>query len=83
MNVEYVRDEYAQYYLLVDSDVLFPKCGYALVALDGFVYPEGIGVPRWTIVSEFQIPHSIFLKLENQREILEKREIELEAEAEN
>lgn len=86
MNVEYVRDKYAQYYLLVHSNVLFPECEHALVALDGSVYLQGISVfdrARWTIVSKFQIPYVIFLKLENQRKILEKREIELKAEAEN
>jgi hypothetical protein len=85
MQVDYVRDKYAQYYLLVTSYDLFPESGYALVDLDGSVYPDGKGVPSWTIVSGSRIPYSILLKLENRRKILEERGIEslvgLEAEA--
>ena len=82
MDVKYVRDEYDQYYLFVRSEVLFPECGFALVAPDGFVYEGGAGISNWSTVSELKIPHGVWRRLDNTREILEEREAELEVEPE-
>jgi len=80
MDYEFVRDDYEQYYLFVRSETLFPERGFALVAPDGFVYEGGLGISNWTTVSEFRIPYGVWRRLENTREILEAREVELEDE---
>jgi len=82
MEAKYVRDDYEQYYLYVHSEILFPERGFALVAPDGFVYEGGAGISNWSTVSELKIPHGVWRRLENTREILEEREAELEVELE-
>jgi len=80
MEAEYVRNEYGEYFLFVRSRTLFPEHGFALVAYDGFVYEGGSGISNWSVVSESRVPYGVWRRLENQREILEEREVELERE---
>jgi hypothetical protein len=81
MDTRYVRDDYDQYYLLVDSEVLYPEHGFALIATDGFIYEGGIGINDWWEVSEYNVPEKISLRLERVRERLEMLEEKLSSEA--
>jgi len=83
MEAEYVRNEYGECFLLVRSEILFPRWGFALVYDDGFTYEGGLGVGNWTKVSEDRIPYGTLHKLERVRERLEKIEAESIAECED
>jgi len=74
MDARYVRDDYDQYYLLVDSEILFPEKGFALIATDGFTFEGGVGIGNWYTVSEYNIPEKVWLRLERVRERLERLE---------
>jgi len=74
MDARYVKDDYGQYYLLVDSEVLYPEHGFALVSTDGFTYEGGIGVYDWWVVSEYNVPDRVLSRLERTRERLERFE---------
>jgi len=77
MDARYVRDDYNQYYLLVDSEVLYPKHGFALIATDGFTFEGGVGIGNWYTVSEYNVPEKVLLRLERARERFEKLEEKL------
>jgi len=83
MEAEYVHSEYGDYFLLVRSEILFPRWGFALVACDGFTYEGGISAGDWVKVSEEKIPHGTLRRLERVRERLEKLEAERMAECED
>jgi hypothetical protein len=83
MEAEYVCNEYGEYLLLVRSELLFPRWGFALVYDDAFTYEGGLGVGNWTKVSEDRIPYGTLRRLERVRECLEKLEAERMAECEN
>ena len=74
MDARYVKDDYGQYYLEVDSEVLFPEKGFALIATDGFTYEGGIGIHDWWVVSEYNVPDKVLSRLERTRERLERLE---------
>ena len=76
MDTRYVRDDYDQYYLLVDSKVLYPEHGFALIATDGFTFEGGVGIGNWYTVSEYNVPERVITRLERTRERLEKLEEE-------
>ena len=76
MDTRYVRDDYGQYYLEVDSEILFPEKGFALIATDGFTYEGGIGIHNWWTVSEYNVPDKVLSRLERVRERLERLEEE-------
>jgi len=76
MDARYVRDDYDQYYLLVDSEVLYPEHGFALIATDGFTFEGGVGIGNWYTVSEYNVPERVITRLEGTRERLEKLEEE-------
>jgi hypothetical protein len=77
MDTRYVRDDYDQYYLLVDSEVLYPEHGFALIATDGFTFEGGVGIGNWYTVSEYNVPEKVLLRLERARERFEKLEEKL------
>jgi len=54
MDTSYVKDDYGQYYLLIQSDVIYPEKGFALIATDGFVFEGGVGIGNWYEVSEYR-----------------------------
>jgi len=74
MDAQYVRDDYGQYYLCVDSDILYPEKGFALIATDGFVFEGGNGIGNWYTVSEYNVPEGVLERLERTRERLERLE---------
>jgi len=76
MDTYFVRDDYGQYYLFVDSEVLYPEHGFALVSTDGFTFGGGIGISNWYRVSYYNVPDRILDKLERVRERLERFEEE-------
>ena len=76
MDARYVRDDYGQYYLLVDSEILFPEKGFALIATDGFTFEGGRGINNWYTVSEYNVPERVITRLERTRERLERLEEE-------
>jgi 6-phosphogluconate dehydrogenase (decarboxylating) len=82
MDTEHARNEYGEYFLLVRSEILFPRWGFALVYDDGFTYEGGLGVGDYVKVSADRIPYGTLRRLERVRERLEILEAERMAECE-
>jgi len=74
MNAEYVRTDSGDYLLRVESEILFPRYGFALC--DGELSWEGgFGIANmWIVVSDTEIPEDTRRELERVREELENLE---------
>ncbi|GIV04198.1 MAG: hypothetical protein KatS3mg015_3028 [Fimbriimonadales bacterium] len=74
MIAKYVRTENGDYLLQVDSEVLFPRWGFAIC--DGEQSWEGgFGIAKeWTVVPEDEVPQDIRRKLELARQEFEELE---------
>ena len=80
MNAKYVRTKDGLYLLQVESEVLFPRWGFALYD-DEQCWPGGFGIANeWIAVPDSEVPGDIRRKLELVREELEEVEAEKESE---
>jgi len=76
MNAKYVRTKDGLYLLQVESEILFPRWGFALYD-DEQCWPGGFGIANeWTAVPDSEVPEDIRRKLELVREELEEVEAE-------
>jgi len=76
MNAKYVRTKDGLYLLQVESEVLFPRWGFALYD-DEQCWPRDFGIANeWAVVRADEVPEDIRRKLELVREELEEVEAE-------
>ena len=65
MIAKYVRTENGDYLLQVESEVLFPRWGFALVDDDGLTYEGGFGFSPWRVVPDEEVPADVRQRFES------------------
>ena len=76
MDAKYVRTKEGLYLLQVESEILFPRWGFALYDAEQ-CWPRGFGIANeWAVVRADEVPEDIRRKLELVREELEEVEAE-------